>query len=146
MNFENYKNLGLRLNKANYHKSLSSHDTFDLFIDSPRTPITDEDFIKIYCSELKAILNQDNIRSMAVLIFELDKKIKKIITIHADDFVFLEELPSLESLYRALSPLFLQTFIEIFDNDCDESLVAKGWLEALRISIEEEIYIWQEKI
>lgn len=49
-----------------------------------------------------------------------------------------EGLPTLEGLYRHLSPTLLRVI--------QEGGTHKGIIEGIRISIEEELYVWQDKI
>ena len=45
-----------------------------------------------------------------------------------------------------LSPILLRAVLESdLARDNSDDLI-KGWLEALRIALEEEFYIWQEKL
>lgn len=56
------------------------------------------------------------------------------------------ELPQLNDFYQELSPLLLQKYWEQRTNPLTEETVDHLFLESLFIAIEEEIYIWQEKI
>ncbi len=56
------------------------------------------------------------------------------------------ELPNLNDFYQELASLLLQKYWEQRTNPLSEESTDHLFLESLFIAIEEEIYIWQEKI
>ena len=88
----------------------------------------------------------------------LIKKINQLVQLlrqFKDEEVY-KELPNLDDFYRILSPVLLRSVSQTLDslshdekinlNANGEESLLKGWLESLRIAIEEEIHIWQEKL
>lgn len=78
------------------------------------------------------------------------EKLKKLLTLEdlgeiIDELLELEELPSQKDFFQHLSPLLLRATRENLKSSGSRELLLKGWKEALRVAIEEEVYIWQEK-
>lgn len=91
--------------------------------------------------EIEEILQIENLYNISRAIINLDSKISKLKNLISVDL----ELPQLQNFYFALSPVLLQTFIETKElNDVAE--LQEHWLEGIKIALEEELTIWQEKI
>lgn len=104
--------------------------------------ISREEFIMAYCQELKEILGMRDLSLMIQSILALESDLMFIHEAIKD----IKNLPRLRNFFIQLSPLLMQSFLEIKNNEDDEEAFHEGWIEAFRIALEEEIYIWQEKI
>ena len=107
--------------------------------------------IQLFCNDLKQLLDISELR-------ELIKKLNQLhhLLLNLNDEGVYKDLPNLDDFFRVLSPVLLRSVSQALDTisqdeknnhsqSCEESLLM-GWLESLRISIEEEIHIWQEKL
>lgn len=95
---------------------------------------------KSYCFELKSILKSDDVKISLEKFFKVEKLLERLESI----FEFDEAIPSLLEFHRNFSPTVLRVFWESITSNDFESLPDR-LLEAFRIAIEEELYIWQEK-
>lgn len=91
-----------------------------------------------YCHELKIILKENDPKSCLEKFFKLEEIILKLAELN-------EDLPSLLDFHKSFSSTVLRIFWECIASEDMDSLSSR-FLEAFRIAIEEELYIWQEKI
>jgi len=94
-----------------------------------------------FIQNLKELLIEDNALSLIEKISLLDGTLKKIQEIFQD-----EEIPHLSDFYQDLSPVLMQKYWEINQSTSDKETLDLFFLHSLHISLEEEIYIWQEKL
>ncbi|MBT3585248.1 MAG: hypothetical protein HN509_10085 [Halobacteriovoraceae bacterium] len=97
---------------------------------------------RVFCNDLRALLEHGEISLIIHDLFIIESQLHHLHEAYPDKTA---ELPHLEDLYRGLSPVLLRSLWEHSELPEGESDVIRGWIEALRISIEEEIYLWQEK-
>jgi hypothetical protein len=107
--------------------------------------------IQLFCNDLKSLLELTDLSELIKRLNHLDQLLG-----HLNDEEFDHEIPNLDDFFRTLSPILLRSVSQTLDSlskenenslqeDGEETLLM-GWLESLRISIEEEIHIWQEKL
>ncbi len=104
--------------------------------------LVDQDIIdSMYVVEIEKILNEETLYQISRAVINLENKLSKL-----DEIVnFDVEIPNLREFYTSLSAVFLQCFVETEKIDDLEDAKAH-WLEAVKIGLEEELSIWQEKI
>ena len=150
MSLDLYSNFGQTIKKVNpqalEEKRETNSSLIELFQSKEIYSSSYERIVLSFCEELKKILEIKSVKDISVRVFELDHTLSVLYSEWSDELVSKDELPHLTNLYMTLSPLFLQTVLENSENENAVDGVYKGWLEAIRISLEEEIYIWQEKI
>lgn len=96
--------------------------------------------IRSYAHELEQLLKINSLYELSRSIINLETKLSKL-----EKFVQVDlEIPNLASFYLSLSPVFLQSIVEMNEMESNESAEIH-WLEAVRIAIEEELSVWQEK-
>jgi len=95
---------------------------------------------KSYTFELEELLKLSSLHMLAKAIINLENKLQKLEKLIQVDL----EVPNLSSFYLSLSPVFLQSFIEMSELNDSEN-IESHCLEAVRIAIEEELSVWQEK-
>lgn len=91
--------------------------------------------------EIAEILQIDNIHEISRSIINLEARLNKLKKNISVDLY----LPQFKNFYYSLSPVFLQTFVETQNLDNHEEM-HEHWLEAIKIALEEELTIWQEKV
>lgn len=91
--------------------------------------------------EIEEILQLETLYTISRAIINLESKLNKIKNILSVDL----EIPHFDNFYYSLSPVFLQTFVETKELFEVEELQGH-WLEGIKIALEEELTIWQEKI
>ncbi len=97
--------------------------------------------IKSFMGELKSLLEINDAFFLIEALFELERKLAKL------QEKFEETLPiQLTNFFEDLSPILLQKFWERRENPVSEETIDRLFLESIHIVLEEEIYIWQEKI
>mgnify|MGYP005637884885 CR=1 FL=1 len=105
----------------------------------------------LFCNDLKSLLETSDLRELIKKLNQLDQLLIQYREEEVD-----QDLPHLDDFFRILSPLLLRSVSQTLDsiskdekinlNTNGEESLLMGWLESLRISIEEEIHIWQEKL
>lgn len=105
------------------------------------SPPSEKEVIRHFLADLKELLEF----SSAVEVIQGIHGIEALLNKLQDKYPGLE-LPNLIDFYQDLSPLLLQKYWEQRTNTFNEESTDHLFLESLFIAIEEEIYIWQEKI
>lgn len=124
------------------HDLASSKSLEELLVESEKGHYLDSnDLFKAYCVDLKNILKSSEIKESLERFFKLEEIIENIEL--SNDFN--ENLPSLLVFHKNFSSTALRIFWECVAGDDLDSL-ANRFLDAFRIALEEELYIWQEKI
>ncbi len=98
--------------------------------------LTQGQIISAFCNDLKGLLQFDDINMLIQEIFAVEHRLGVINEVEDD-----MELPELGDFYQNLSPILLRALLE-----SDGQQIIKGWKEAIRIAIEEELYCWKEKL
>jgi len=101
---------------------------------------TSESVINSFIEDLRILLEENSVVKLIERIHELENNIKRVSEIH--DIAFL----NLDGFYRDLSPILLQKYWENSKNPIIKESSEDLFLSTIHIAIEEEIYIWQEKI
>lgn len=138
--FENlYGNISNKAPKRNLNQSQEKSLEKALSLD--RSEVDQDFIIKAYINEVKKLLSFNS----ALELIEGIHGIQSILVKIQDKYIGFE-LPNFHEFYFELSPLLLQKYWERGKNpDLDEP-VDMIFLESIHIALEEEIYIWQEKI
>lgn len=102
--------------------------------------VSDEQWRMALCEELKECLSFDELNDCLEALFKLEHLMDEV------DKDLEGESPHLEEFYRHLSPSLLRVLWEVSHERLDFEGQKERWLEALRVSLEEELYVWQEKI
>jgi hypothetical protein len=145
MDFGNYSDLSLKPKKTRtLINDLGLNISLKELVKQDWEFVTKAKVIRAFCNDLTNILDQDNIYKMIGGLFAVENSLAVL----GDEELWdeKEELPNLAEFYSALSPVLLRALWENQNNDLENSHVVESWIEALRISIEEELYIWKEKL
>lgn len=105
--------------------------------------ISQRELIEVYCNDLNSLLKIEDLSQLIVRIFSFEDKCSELVEILSPDNN--EPIFELNHFYRNLSPMILRVIMER-DQDNDFSKINKDILESIRISIEEEIYFWEERL
>ncbi|AYF43434.1 MULTISPECIES: hypothetical protein [Halobacteriovorax] len=93
-----------------------------------------------YIKHVSSLLKTDSIYKLAHEILELEKILDKL----SEHLPVDIKIPNMEVFYHQLGPVFIQLFVEIEDIK-EHSQLELEWLKAVRIALEEEVVVWQEK-
>jgi hypothetical protein len=114
----------------------------ELLLESEKGNFLDSnELFKSYCYEIKEILKNEEVKDSLEKFFKLEDTIESF----QEDLEFKENVPSLLDFHRSFSSTALRIFWECVAGD-EIDLLAHRFLDAFRIALEEELYIWQEKI
>lgn len=102
---------------------------------------TENELIEAFIEDLKELLNSQSAVKVIEGLHSLEANLNKI----EEQFLGIE-VPKLADFYQELSPLLLQKYWEQRKNALSEEDTDHLFLESIFIAIEEEIYIWQEKM
>lgn len=119
---------------------LKSENSFESLYRSSEVP-EEEDIIKVFLDSLKRLLTLSSAVELIEGIHALEANISKL----EDKYPGIEA-PKLNDFYQELSPLILQKYWEKRKNPLSDESTNQLFLESIHIAIEEEIYLWQEKI
>lgn len=96
--------------------------------------------LQLFCNELKALLAIEATLELFKRVESLEFHIESLREEDPD------KVPNLDDFFKVLSPVLMRAIIENIESDEGREALHQGFQEALRIAIEEEIHIWQEKI
>ena len=138
--YQNFKN---RVQKNLTNCIFSETEELSLFnFTSEETivPAREEDLVEALCSDFKRILEIEDLSELIHEVFKIENQIQ-----------FLKDkgknVPDLLIFYQNLSPVLLRSLWEVLnDGEKGADDILLSWKEAIRIAIEEEFYVWQEKI
>lgn len=100
----------------------------------------DETFGDSYLQELNKLLRIEDVTYLIERLFALFAILKKF-----QDKYPGAGVPTLDHFYSELSPLLLQRFWEIGQEELSEEATKDLFRDSIFIALEEEIYNWQEK-
>ena len=103
--------------------------------------ISFENFASAYCSDLKNCLEQETLENLLEDFFKLESHLNSLAEIEQE--IATE---ALSEFYHYLSPVFLRVLKESIDGQVKGEMIMSRCLEALRVALEEELYLWQEKL
>ncbi len=139
-----YQGGRVQTNQSILNQFSNTPDLEDLLARKSKT-ISIQEIIESYCLELRKILELAYLEQVIHGLLQLESKLTAVID--ENEIIDHDDLaPSLSALYQRLTPLFLRSMLETMPEENEVEDIRKGWLEGLRIAIEEELYIWQEKI
>ncbi|MFZ8933685.1 MAG: hypothetical protein ACO20H_12190 [Bacteriovoracaceae bacterium] len=93
--------------------------------------VTQADLKNAYIQELKSLLEIDSLAELAKALLGLDRTLDEL---KEDlDIELISKCPKLNNLYQKLSPVLLRAYLE------KNRVLEESWLEAIRVSIEEEL-------
>ncbi len=146
MDYSNLMSLAHKASKNShlYNESLHYHG-LDELIEANRhrknIDISLESFATAYCSDLKNCLEHESLESLLEDFFRLETHLNSLAELEQD--VATE---ALSEFYHYLSPVFLRVLKESIDGQVKGEMIMSRCLEALRVALEEELYLWQEKL
>ncbi len=109
--------------------------------------VSQKQIVNSFISSLRDILDQDDVYKVIESIFDLQTTVHLV----QDKLkVFDEEsvdIPRLDVFFQVLSPILLRVLSESYQMEGLQKLnfIEQEWKEALRVAIEEELYLWQKK-
>lgn len=113
----------------------------------PNRIVSYQELISAYCNDLKTLLALDDISQIAHGVFAIEHNIG--IIVEKNVFNENDKIPNLESFYQNLSPLLLRVLIdseEMNSGPAGTQLnILRDQKEALRITIEQELYYWSKE-
>lgn len=115
--------------------------TLDAYLNSDLNDVQEKVLVKAVIKEFKKLLEIPSSHKLIEELFNLESKMTKIFGRLPE-----EDLIDLGEFYRELAPILLQKYWERAKNPLKEETIDRLFLESIHIAIEEEIYIWQEKI
>lgn len=143
----NYSSLGQKINRTSL--KTTEFDTIlelkNILLDVEEKNwhnISQENILRAFCNDLKKLLDKDSIFEMTENIFNIENSLDNLNSEIGTEFI----IPNMEDFYKKLSPILLRSLWESSKVDGDQDDLIHGWKESLRISIEEEFYVWQEKM
>lgn len=101
--------------------------------------VSSEKVVRAFCEDLKSCLDHEDLKSCLQHFFKIEHYLNEL----EEE---MEEVPSLKEFYEVLSPTLLRVVWEGLEGEMKIEELKERWLEALRVSLEEELYLWQEKI
>ncbi|MCO4792726.1 MAG: hypothetical protein KC493_03380 [Bacteriovoracaceae bacterium] len=96
--------------------------------------------VEIFCTELKYLLEIDDLVELVKRIDSLEYHLE---TLREENE---KNVPNLDDFFRVLSPVLMRAIVENIETNKGREALHQGFQESIRISIEEEIHIWQEKL
>lgn len=102
--------------------------------------ITTGRLLQMFCHDLKDLLTIEEPLDLFKRVESLEFHLESLREEDSD------KIPNLDDFFKVLSPVLMRAVIENIESDEGREALHQGFLEALRIAIEEEIHIWQEKI
>lgn len=120
---------------------MSLQELVQLSKESPAL-ISHELILKSLCEEMKGCLEHEDLKSCLQAFFRIEFFLQELQEIQDE----ISELPSLKEFYEVLSPTLLRVLWEGLEGNLKLEELKDRWLEALRVSLEEELYLWQEKM
>ena len=85
-------------------------------------------------------MGEEDLKVMISGIFRIQNQLSELLEEKNMDITL-----SLDDFFRQLSPLLLEVLWENANQDVDQSKLLKKLQEAIRISLEEELYLWQDR-
>lgn len=144
MNDYTYSNLGQKINRTT--QKMGEFDFLltlkDIIKNDHFKYTSEEEVLKAFCNDLKKLLSKETLKEVVDEIFLIENTLSLLSLKDEVDF----SLPNLDHFYHSLSPILLRAIWENLESESNRNHVLHGWLESIRIAIEEELYIWQEKI
>jgi len=102
---------------------------------------TEADITKCYIDELKRLLEIESVTDLIEGINQIQVNLTKV-QIENKEINY----PTFENFFSQLAPLLLQKFWERSKNIENDEDLEMIFFESIFIALEEEVYIWQEKI
>ncbi len=142
-----YSNLGSGVNKTHsvvddFNDDVSLQELLNHNSEYGLNTVNELTLTNAYVNDLKILLEQTSTQQIIRLIFSIENNLMSI----KNNFEISFNMPALEQCYNKLSPLFLRTMFDAYELEKAPEVLMNEWLEVFRIAIEEEYYIWQEKI
>lgn len=133
----------LKVNKEFFRESARQVEyTLEDFLhdDVPHSLIEQAVLDHAYTARLMELLKVNSIHELAKEVLEVEKILEKLSAKLPLDI----QIPKMETFYHQLGPVFIQLFVEVQEINEPKKLEGE-WLKAVRIALEEEIIVWQEK-
>lgn len=137
----NNKSIKVNMNVLSNNLETNSYSVDELLNGIVPVNLIDQKTIdNAFAYELEELLKLNSLYELSRAIINLEQKLNRLEKYVQVDLM----MPNLNAFYSSLSPVFLQSFVETNGN-MDKEDLQNNWLEAVRIAIEEELIIWQEK-
>lgn len=142
----NYGNLGNKINKRT-DKNITKNEELKLieilekFKEAPHFYIDEKKIYNSYAREIENILGLASIEELIASLYALEKMMKNLKSIAPADY----DIPAFEEFWKKLSPTLLLSLWDSLENEEQTEEIVKGWFEALRISLESELYLISER-
>jgi hypothetical protein len=135
-----YSALGLkRRDKGNFFHGGKKTSLSRLHVNK-QTDISESDFLNAFLEDLKIVLTKNDLKELIDKILQIEANL-----LHYEEMdipIFSEVL---KDFHNILSPILLRIISANLNTNKSLEDLDLELKEALRVSIEEEIYIWQEK-
>lgn len=99
------------------------------------------ELVESYTKELKLLLEETETVTLIERITLLEGVLAKL-----RECDLSIDIPELSHFYQDLSPILLQKYWELDKSESSKETYNELFLHSIHIALEEEIYIWQEKI
>jgi hypothetical protein len=119
---------------------LKLENSFENLIRSSSAP-EEEDILSVFTESLKKLLDLKSAVELIEGLHALEANIGRL-----EEKYPGVDTPKLNDFYQELSPIVLQKYWERRKNPISEESIDDLFLESIHIAIEEEMFIWQEKI
>jgi hypothetical protein len=119
---------------------LKLENSFENLIRSSSAP-EEEDILRVFTESLKKLLDLKSAVELIEGLHALEANIGRL-----EEKYPGVDTPKLNDFYQELSPIVLQKYWERRKNPISEESIDDLFLESIHIAIEEEMFIWQEKI
>ena len=97
---------------------------------------------KAYCNDLRDLLHTEGLEEMITGLMTVEQQLSQLHSMLASKTELM--LPSMMNFYKNLSPLLLRAAYETGLDDL--ASVKHGWIEAIRVALEDEIVASEESV
>lgn len=136
-----YNNLGLKLNRTFREKRDDEVFTLKDVLDHKWTLNSNEELKKMFSRELKIVLQNENLFDLINGFFELESDLHQIL----DQVEFEVSTLNFDEFYKNLSPVLMRSLLENSQDPDNASLLLQSIKESLRIALEEELYLLEDR-
>jgi hypothetical protein len=129
-----YSNMRIKQVKSS-HFAAQSLNFEELFKTDPQL-VTGPQVVDAFVLELKSLLTIEDLSKLIEKIFSLQTTLEKLSHFVPNDIM----VPNLDEFYKLLSPILMRSLQEHM-LDQNSQILMNSWKNAIRIAIEEELYL-----